>query len=58
MAHGGFVGWVAMSCGGGGGFLCDSDDVGVYFPEHFSKCNQTLENKTFFLKSFTFENIS
>jgi hypothetical protein len=28
-----------------------------YFSEHFSKCNQTLENKPFSLKSFAFENI-
>jgi hypothetical protein len=52
-----------MSSNGGDEFLGNSGDVGVwfffffFFLEHFPKCNQTLENKTFFLKSFTFENV-
>jgi hypothetical protein len=62
VAHGGFVGWGAMSHSGGGGFLGNSDGVGLwffffFFPKHFSECNQILEKKQFFLKSFTFKNI-
>jgi hypothetical protein len=53
-----------VACRGGGGFFVHSGGVGVcfifrfyvesntvkYFPEHFSKCKQTLEKQTFFLE--------